>query len=141
MTRFCELRPQRSHPPDRIILRVPAATARHLTRLADHYVADCFRRESPPQVKELAVSLSLNRSDFSKLFNRVVGEQASNYLRQRQIECAKRLLADTDILMNAIAYRCGFGTRTTFFRAFKRVTGTTPLAYRTTARTHTTHAL
>ena len=110
-----------------------AITARHLTRVADHYVDDCLRRESPPQVNELAFSLELSRSAFSKLFNRIVGEHASNYLRRRQIECAKRLLAETHLPMNSIGYQCGFGTRTTFFRAFKRDTGTTPVAYRTTS--------
>ena len=105
-------------------------TAGDLKQIANRYLDKCLERESTPQVKELAAMLGISRSDFSKLFVRVVGEQPSSYLRRAEIECAKRLLVETDLPMNKIAYRCGFGTRTTFFRAFKRLLGMTPLAYR-----------
>jgi AraC-like DNA-binding protein len=98
--------------------------------LADEYVNDTVGRQSPPQVKELAAQLQLSRTEFSRLFAHVVGEQPSKYLRRGQIACAKQLLTNTQLSMNAIAYQCGFGTRTTFFRAFKRETGLTPSDYR-----------
>ncbi len=78
----------------------------------------------------------MSRTAFSKLFTSVVGETPSSYLRRGQIESAKRLLAETDLSMNRIAYKCGFGTRTTFFRTLKRLVGMTPLAYRRAARRH-----
>jgi len=106
-----------------------------LRRTADHYVQDSFAKETAPQVSELAAHFDMNRSDFTKLFTSVVGETPSAYLRRGQIGCAKRLLASTRMPMNAIAYRCGFGTRRTFFRAFKRETAMTPTDYRKQART------
>jgi AraC-like DNA-binding protein len=111
-------------------------TADELRRITDRYLSDSLRRESPPQVQELAANVGLARSDFSRLFAHLLGQQPSAYLRSGQIACAKRFLAQTNLSMNVIAYRCGFGTRTTFFRAFKRITGTTPQEYRrrTTAR-------
>ena len=74
----------------------------------------------------------MSAADFGKLFTHLVGEHPSTYLRRKQIDCAKRLLTQTDLTMNVIAYKCGFGTRTTFFRAFKRETGMTPREYRAT---------
>ena len=105
-------------------------TAPKLKSIADDYVRYSFEHESPPQVKEVAKLLHMSAADFSKLFTQLVGERPSTYLRRGQIACAKQLLADTDLSMNVIAYRCGFGTRTTFFRAFKRETGMTPSWYR-----------
>jgi len=105
-------------------------TPEKLRRTADRYVQESFAKESSPQVTELAAQVGMNRSDFTKVFTYVVGEAPSAYLRRGQISCAKHLLTTTRMPMNAIAYRCGFGTRTTFFRAFKRETGMTPKQYR-----------
>lgn len=114
--------------------QVAGPDAEELKGLADRYLAKCFDLESPPQVKELAGELHMSRSDLSKVFVRVVGEHPSSYLRRGQIEYAKQLLAETDLPLNKIAYKCGFGTRTTFFRAFKRLVGMTPREYRRAAR-------
>jgi two-component system response regulator YesN len=40
------------------------------------------------------------------------------------------VLLDEGMPITAVAYRAGFGTRTSFFRVFRRITGTTPGAYR-----------
>src|ERR1700738_4267015 len=90
-----------------------------LRRIADNYLSFCLRQETPPHVNELAASLRMSTSDFSALFFEVLGERPSGYLKRNQIKRAKRLLRETNLTMNAIAYKSGFGTRTTFFRAFK----------------------
>lgn len=101
-----------------------------LRQLADEYVMDCFRHETPPHVNELARNLGLAAPDFSNLFVMLLGERPSVYFKRCRIESAKDLLAATDLPMNTIAYRCGFGTRRTFFRTFKRFVGSTPDVYR-----------
>ena len=109
-------------------------TADEERRFADRYLAECLHRESPPQVKELAAFRRMPRSEFSKQFSRLVGVSPSAYLRRAQIECAKLLLVEADLTMNEIAYKCGFGTRTTLFRAFKRFLDMTPFEFRTAYR-------
>jgi AraC-like DNA-binding protein len=109
---------------------VAALTARQITRITDYYAARCLWQQEPPQVNELAAELGMSASEFSDLFLRLLGERPSKYLQRYQIECAKRLLRETDWSTNEIAYRCGYKRRVTFFRAFKRVVGTTPTAYR-----------
>jgi len=98
--------------------------------LADGYLADCLEREDVTHVNELAALVRMTAGDFSNLFLEVVGERPSEYLKRGRVERAKYLLATTDLPMNTIAYKCGFGTRRTFFRTFKRVVGITPRSYR-----------
>jgi AraC-like DNA-binding protein len=117
-----------------LLNQVAVWTAKRLKIAADEYLSYSFERESPPQVKELAASLGFSRTHFGRHFASLTDEHPSVYLRRGQIECAKRLLCDTDLPMNLIAYKSGFGRRRTFYRAFKRETGTTPESYRLTKR-------
>ena len=109
-------------------------SSEELRFIANDYFRSCVRDESQPRVKELAQLLGLARSDFSKLFLRQVGEPPSVFLRRWQIARAKWSLRKTEMSLNQIAYTYGFGTRATFFKSFKRVTGLTPSAYRKGSR-------
>jgi len=106
-------------------------SARELTTIADRYLTACLAREDQPQVKELAAEVGVSRSHFTKVFSRIVGESPGKYLRRGQIEFAKRLLLEADLSANAIAYKSGFRRRRTFFRAFEREVGMSPIAFRT----------
>ena len=52
-------------------------------------------------------------------------------LRQRVLH-AQRLLEATDLAVDRVAEQCGFGTATALRVHFRRVVGTTPVAYRRT---------
>jgi transcriptional regulator GlxA family with amidase domain len=49
--------------------------------------------------------------------------------RQRVLH-AQRLLETTDLPIELVAQQCGFGTATVLRTHFRRVAGTSPLAYR-----------
>ena len=97
----------------------------------DEYVRDCFARESPPRVSELAERLGMARSTLHDIFTARYGVSPSAYLKRRQIDHAAHLLRSTALTSAAIAYRSGFGTRRTMFRAFRRSLQCAPNAIRT----------
>lgn len=98
--------------------------------VVDDYVRACLEARSAPQVKELSQQLRISRGELSRLFRSIAHITLRRYLRLRTVETAKELLTSTNTPLDEIARACGFGTRRSFFRAFKRTTGLTPAAYR-----------
>ena len=86
--------------------------------------------EEPPRVSELADVLGVSRETLSRDFAAHYGTPLSAYLKQRQVAYAKKLLGQSRLSTTRIAYLCGFGTRRTFYRSFKRETGLSPDKYR-----------
>jgi two-component system response regulator YesN len=102
--------------------------------MVDDYMGTCFEGETAPRVKELAARLRLSREQVSRAFLASTGTPLSNYFVRAQLEHSKRLLANSNLSVTAIAYRSGFENRRTFFRFFKRTTSETPSEYRARAR-------
>ena len=96
----------------------------------DAYLEDCFRRESPPRVKELAHFLELSRSYLHRVFAETWRTTPSRYLRREEVLVASRLLRGSALKETRVAYKAGFGTRRTLFRAFQKTLRMTPSAYR-----------
>ncbi|MGN6186906.1 MAG: helix-turn-helix transcriptional regulator [Thermoanaerobaculia bacterium] len=101
-----------------------------LRHAVDAYLRRCFSQEESPRVAELAVLLRLPRERLSRDFASAYGVPLSSYLKRRQIRQAQRLLASSELSTTRIGYLCGFGTRRTFYRAFRRGTGLSPDQYR-----------
>jgi transcriptional regulator GlxA family with amidase domain len=90
------------------------------------YVRDCLRREDVPRVSELASLHGLTPEYVSRSFRDRFGVRISEFMKAIQVRAAQRLLRDTDLNTTRIAYRCGFGTRRSFFRTYRRVAGGSP---------------
>ena len=101
-----------------------------LRHAVDQYLHRCFSDEETPRVSELATVLGMTRERLSRDFAAAYGVALSAYLKRRQIRHAQRLLAVSDLSTTRIGYLCGFGTRRTFYRAFRRNTGLSPEQYR-----------
>lgn len=100
----------------------------------ENYLRDCFERESPPRVDELAQDVGLAPAALSRRFRRRYGVGLAEHLKRLQVDFAESLLRDSELTATQIAYRAGFGTRRTFFRAYRRLKGDTPDAYRSRLR-------
>lgn len=107
--------------------------AKELIRKANSYLRDCFEAQSPPHVSELAHKMGVAPSTLTRRFRSGVGVNPAAYFKDQQVKCAKRLLLRQRYSVSEIADRAGFGTRRTFFRAFRQRTGVTPDQYRTAA--------
>ena len=99
----------------------------------ENYVRDCFVRESPPRVSELAQILNVSRTRLNQLFGTCHAGTLTAFLKERQIEYAKELLTKSALPLTVVAYRAAFGTRASFYRAFVKATGVTPRVYRLTS--------
>jgi AraC-like DNA-binding protein len=113
---------------------VPAS--RHLLRAKD--LADA-RYVEPLAVADLARSAGLSPAHFSREFRRAFGESPHQYLLTRRLERAAALLRDTDRSVMEICLAVGLSSVGSFTTSFRRMYGTTPLAYRATfppARAH-----
>src|SRR5436190_16845576 len=94
------------------------------------YVTECMRREDTPRASELAARFGVSASHLSRVFRARHGIVLSDYMKILQVRRAQKLLRTTHLDTTRIAYACGFGTRRTFFRAYRRMTGDSPLTYR-----------
>jgi two-component system response regulator YesN len=73
-------------------------------------------------------------SHFSRLLRREQGMPFERYLGRLRLERAKHMLSTTPISVGRVAERSGFKSRTHFQQVFRKVTGETPIAYRTRTR-------
>jgi AraC family L-rhamnose operon regulatory protein RhaS len=94
-----------------------------------HYLEDNFFR--PIKVEELASLANMSYRSYTEQFKRRTGVTVTQYLTERRVEYAKRLMLETDDILFA-AVEAGFGDLTHFYRVFKKITGSTPKQFITT---------
>lgn len=81
--------------------------------------------------QDLAESFNLSYSRYRSIFRELTGLAPNQFLINERIECAKRLLKNTDLPVSQIAYTSGFQSPQYFTRLFLQKTGHTPTRERT----------
>lgn len=84
----------------------------------------------------LAAKAHLSTRTLSRRFEAETGRSALQWLTERRVEQARRLLEDSTMTVTQVAHATGFGSLAAFRRHFARLTGTTPRGYRDTFRRH-----
>jgi AraC-like DNA-binding protein len=79
---------------------------------------------------ELAADVGLSRSAFADRFARLVGEPPMQYLTHWRMQMAARLLTEGTAKVAAVALEVGYDSEAAFSRAFKKLTGVSPAAWR-----------
>ena len=79
---------------------------------------------------EVAAQFYLSPYYLSRLFRRVTGQSIVDYINNRRIEAAQKLLETTELSISAVAEQTGFASAAHFRRVFREVMGTGPLQYR-----------
>ncbi len=68
---------------------------------------------------------------FAATFRRFLGCSVGEYLRRRRFEYARRRVADLETPLTQVAAEAGFADQSHLTRTFKRLTGMSPMQYRT----------
>ena len=75
---------------------------------------------------DLATECGTNRTHLSQFFNNELGVSFRDYINRCRIEYAAQLLEKQDYKFEELALVAGFGSTTTFYRAFAKEKGMTP---------------
>jgi AraC-like DNA-binding protein len=85
-------------------------------------------------VGRLRQELGLASNDTATRFRRHTGAGIRRYIEDRRLECARRLVLDSDLDVDEIAGLVGFRRQRTLREAFQRRLGCRPKVYRETRR-------
>jgi AraC family transcriptional regulator len=81
-------------------------------------------------ISDLAALVDLTRFHFIRAFKQSAGVPPHQFMIRRRVDRAKEMLAEQSASIAEIAARTGFGSPVQMTRAFRRVVGTTPSAFR-----------
>lgn len=81
-------------------------------------------------IADIAEAAGLHPNSAMRLFRSACGMTLLEYLTLHRVWHAQRLLAATDMKIQAIAADCGFSAPSRFYAAFKRIVGQLPSDYR-----------
>lgn len=90
--------------------------------------------DEPMSVRHLARLAAMSPRTFARRFGEATGTTPLRWLTHQRILRAQDLLEATTLPVEVIAGRVGFGTAVNLRQHFRRVTGTTPAAYRQQVR-------
>jgi transcriptional regulator GlxA family with amidase domain len=88
----------------------------------------------PVSVDELARRALMSPRSFARHFRAATGTTPHAWLLAQRLQRAQHLLESSDLSVDEVAQRCGFGAATTLRGHFARRFGTSPQAYRRTFR-------
>jgi AraC family transcriptional activator of pobA len=99
-----------------------------LMRQFEKLIEQHFREKRLP--KEYAELMFVTPNHLNALTNNVMGKSAGDLIRERVLLEAKRMLANSDLLISQIAETLNFEDNAYFTRFFKKYLGTTPEGFR-----------
>lgn len=120
--------PQRDGGQAQFIARpLPETSSLSLAPVTD-WMLENLRLDLP--VDQLAARAHMSPRTFARRFKADHGTTPAAWLARQRLIQAQRLLEQTELGLDAIAYECGFGSAAVLRQNFSRTLGTTPTAYR-----------
>lgn len=120
-------------PPERIARSLHLHANLQSVHAAIQYIDEHL--EEPIRLAKLADLCTLTPVYFGRRFQQYTGMTPISYLQEVRVKAAMQHLSFTDLSIDEIAQRTGFGSRAYFSRVFARHAGKSPAAYRKALRT------
>jgi len=98
-----------------------------LSRILDKLQAEHCRRLA---LAELAREAGVHPVHLSRVFRRCVGEGIGEHVHRLRVRTACERLLARDVSLSELSFSTGFADQSHFTRAFRKITGTTPAAFR-----------
>ncbi|MBW1296630.1 helix-turn-helix domain-containing protein [Aquimarina litoralis] len=82
-------------------------------------------------LQKVATLLKVSSVKISQILNQHLNTNFNDYINSFRIQAAKeKIVNGSDLTLEAIGLDCGFNSKSTFYNAFKKQTGTTPSKFR-----------
>jgi AraC family transcriptional activator of pobA len=85
-------------------------------------------------LKDVARAVGLSPGHLTTVVGRKTGRTVGEWIAERRMAEARRLLVETDLSVEEVGRRIGYGDPGYFVRSFRRAHGTTPLGWRRAGR-------
>jgi AraC-like DNA-binding protein len=123
----------------RYLESLPTDASGWLAALRDRHVGRAIglmheRPAEPWTMDELGRQVGLSRSALHERFSELVGQPPMHYLTNWRMQCGARLLREGQATVATIAQEVGYDSEAAFARAFKRLVGQPPAAWRRAQR-------
>src|SRR4051794_17565761 len=99
-------------------------------RQAIEFMNEKLDLEHDVSLSSVAEAVGMSYFHFSRTFKQSMNMSPNNYLVERRIEHAKRLLGETNLPVVDIALRAGFASQSHFTTTFRKLVGATPKVFR-----------
>lgn len=83
--------------------------------------------------EKVAEKLGISAGYVSQIINTITGDNFANYINQYRVEAVKEMISNSEYEnynLLTMGLESGFTSKTTFYKAFKKVTGQTPNEYK-----------
>ncbi|ROS19954.1 AraC-like DNA-binding protein [Chryseobacterium nakagawai] len=87
--------------------------------------------------EKVAEKLGISAGYVSQIVNTITGDNFAHYINQYRVEAVKQMISDSEYenyTLLTMGLEAGFTSKTTFYKAFKKVTGQTPNEYKNTSK-------
>ncbi|MFI5983332.1 GlxA family transcriptional regulator [Streptomyces sp. NPDC051555] len=130
--RFCVVPPWRDGGQAQYIDRpVPEATVATTTATRAWALE---RLDTPLSLAELAAHARMSLRTFTRRFRDEVGVTPVQWMTAQRLELARQLLESSDLPVDLVAHRAGFGSANSLRQHMRTALGVSPIAYRRTFR-------
>lgn len=99
-----------------------------LVKKAQTYIEDNFQEKIT--VDQLADMLALGRRNLERRFKKATANSVMEYIQRVKVEAAKNSLESSRENVNEVMYQVGYTDPKAFRLTFKRITGLSPMQYR-----------